>query len=127
MIVTVARRQTSTAIHASSPLSQRFGQFVSHPDGVPLQAFSETIRAIHGAEPTLLARERVHEMFGVDSFWKGKVLVFELEGHPSARLCYAWDVDGRVKAVLHEGPVDSPQTAVRAAFMNDGPELAEGG
>ncbi len=31
--------------------------------------------------------------------------------------CYAWSVDGRVTAVLREGPVDSPQAAVRAAIV----------
>ena len=45
------------------------------------------------------------------------MLIFELEGHASSRLCYAWEVDGKVMAVLHEPPVDSPQAAVRAAIV----------
>ena len=37
--------------------------------------------------------------------------------HPTATRCYAWEVDGEVTAVLHAGPVDGPQAAVRAAIM----------
>ncbi len=57
------------------------------------------------------------ETFKGKIVWSGEVLIFELEGHPSARLCYAWEVDGKVMAVLHEPPVDSPQAAVRAAIV----------
>ena len=55
------------------------------------------------------------------------MLVFQLQGHPTVSKCYAWEVDGEVTAVLHEGPVDSPLKAVRAAIMADGPEPAEAG
>ncbi len=41
----------------------------------------------------------------------------ELEGHPTASRCYTWGVDGQVTAVLHEGPIDSPQAAVRAPIL----------
>ena len=39
--------------------------------------------------------------------------------HPSAHLCYAWEVDGQVMAVLHIRPVESPQKAVRASILAD--------
>ena len=58
----------------------------------------------------------VIEQFGGRVVWEGEVLVFDLHDHPTARKCYAWSVDGRVTAVLHEGPVDSPKAAVRAAI-----------
>ena len=45
------------------------------------------------------------------------MLVFTLKRHPTARICYAWEVDGQVTAVLHEPPVDSPLAAVRAAIV----------
>ncbi len=55
------------------------------------------------------------------------MLEFELEGHPTAARCYAWEVDGVVTAVLGEPPVESPQDAVRASIMAgsgfDRPEL----
>ncbi len=48
------------------------------------------------------------------------MLVFELLDRPTASRCYAWEVDGEVTAVLHEGPVDSPQAAVRASILAGG-------
>ncbi len=45
------------------------------------------------------------------------MLVFRLEGHPTARFCYAWEVDGKVTAVPHEPPVDTLLAAVRAAIV----------
>ncbi len=59
--------------------------------------------------------------------WVGEVLLFILRGHPTASRCYAWEVDGEVTAVLHEGTVDSPEAAVRASIMADAPEPAEAG
>ncbi len=56
------------------------------------------------------------------------MLVFALHGHPTAKRCYAWEVDGQVTAVLHTEPVDSPVKAVRASILADaneqGPENA---
>ena len=82
---------------------------------LPIQGFQHAIRQTHGVKARLLSRERVNERFEGMPVWRGEVLVFELVGH-RARLCYAWEVDGRVTAVLHEGPIDSPEAAVRAAI-----------
>ncbi len=79
--------------------------------------FEKAIRATHGAEAGLIDRVSVHETFDGQTVWEGEVLVFSLHGHPTARKCYAWSVDGCVTAVLHEGPVTSPLTAVRAAIV----------
>ncbi len=49
--------------------------------------------------------------------WEGEVLVFDLEDHPTAPRCYAWEVDGEVTAVLHQGSVKSARDAVRASIM----------
>ena len=84
---------------------------------IPLVQFREAIRATHGAQAQLAARERVSETFEGETVWEGEVLVFTLEGHPTATWCYAWEVDGKVTAVLHEGPVDGPLAAVRAAIL----------
>jgi hypothetical protein len=84
---------------------------------VPLSGFEKAIRATHGAGSRLIARERVKETFQGETVWEGEVLVFELVDHPSASRCYAWEVDGEVTAVLGEKPVDSAQTAVRAAIV----------
>ncbi len=42
-----------------------------------------------------------------------------MRGFPTAHLCYAWEMDAKVTAVLHEPPVDSPLAAVRAAIVSD--------
>ncbi len=78
--------------------------------------FSEAIRASHGADARLINRVLVDETFNGQTVWEGEVLVFSLDDHPTVPRCYAWSVEGRVTAVLHEGPVNSPQTAVRAAI-----------
>ena len=75
------------------------------------------ILATHGAVALLDSRILVEEAFEGKPVWTGEVLVFELKGHPTATQCYAWSVDGRVTAVLHKGPVDSPRAAVRAAIV----------
>lgn len=85
----------------------------------PLSLFHEAIQATHGAKAELLARERVEEHFEDQPVWSGEVLVFELEDHPEARLCYAWEVDGEVTAVLGVGPVKGARDAVRAAILAD--------
>ena len=81
--------------------------------------FSNVIRTTHGADAGLIGRVSVHETFDGQIVWEGDVLVFNLHGHPTARRCYAWSADGRVTAVLHEGPIKSPRAAVRAAIAAD--------
>ena len=82
-----------------------------------IEGFQRAIRQTHGAKAQLLTRESVVEEFEGEIVWEGKVLVFALKGHPTAHLCYAWEVDDRVTTVLHEPPVDSPQAAVRAVIV----------
>jgi hypothetical protein len=84
---------------------------------LPIPGFRHAIKDAHGTRSRLLCRERLVEVFGDETVWQGEVLVFELLDHPTSHCCYAWEVDGEVTAVLHQGPVDSPQTAVRAAIM----------
>lgn len=51
--------------------------------------------------------------------------VFDINGHPDTDTCYGWSsaVEGsnkhRFYAVLKIPPVDSPETAVRAAIVAD--------
>ncbi len=97
------------------------GRYIAAPvpevNDIPLSAFQKAIRATHGARAKLISREYVDERFEGEPVWRGQVLIFELEGHPSAQLCYAREVDGQVTAVLHTGPVDSPVKAVRASIL----------
>lgn len=57
--------------------------------------------------------------------WDGVVEVFDLIGHPKTHRVYAWshetDKPGKPKhvTVLHVPPVVSPQTAVKAAIIQE--------
>ena len=82
-----------------------------------IEGFQHAIRQTHGARAKLAKRVHVVERFEGETVWDGEVLVFELLDHPTAPKCYAWEVDGRVTAVLHEPPVNSPRAAVRAAIV----------
>jgi hypothetical protein len=85
-------------------------------------------RALEGLHSCLASyREavQVREDFKGQSVWEGVVHVFDLEGHPKARLAYAWSspVEGsdrrKFYAVLHIPPVESAEAAVRAAIVAD--------
>ena len=69
----------------------------------PLSVFYKAIQATHGATAQLAERVPVLETYQGEIVWVGEVLVFELEGHPTAQRCYAWEVNGEVTAVLEEG------------------------
>ena len=84
---------------------------------LPIAGFQHAIRQTHGTRAEFVSRERVYEEFEGETVWEGEVLVFQLLDHPTAPKCYAWEVDGRVTAVLHTGPVDSPVKAVRASIL----------
>jgi len=61
--------------------------------------------------------------FQGSTIWEGDVEVFDIRGHPKAKRGYGWghvtgehDQGRRYFTVLELAPVDSPQTAVRAAI-----------
>jgi hypothetical protein len=78
------------------------------------------IRATHGCDSLHVESVPVVEQFENEAAWKGTVEVFELVGHPQAKRAYAWSQrDGdelKPTTVLHLGPVDSPESAVRIGF-----------
>jgi hypothetical protein len=67
----------------------------------------------------------VKEVLEGETVWEGVVQVFDIQGHLTATRCYAWSQrighsrKRRFFAVLHQGPVNSPQMAVRAAIVNE--------
>jgi hypothetical protein len=85
-----------------------------------IDGFRHAIRATHGSECQFVG-QRVHESFEGETVWEGEVLIFDLLGNQLATRCYAWEVDGRVTAVLHTGPINSPLRAVQASIMADEP------
>lgn len=80
---------------------------------------------LHKCQAKWLTSVPVKETFKGQTVWEGIVEVFELIDHPTATKCYAWshlvDESGKRKftAGLHEGPVDSPRKAVRAAIVHE--------
>jgi hypothetical protein len=89
-----------------------------------IRPFREAIQRLHGCESTYIKSVPVHETFEGQTVWEGVVHVFRLERHPTASWAYAWaellnDVTGKQRfvAVLHEGPVHSPETAVQASIV----------
>lgn len=91
-----------------------------------IQALAEAIRGLHGCEAKWVESVPVKETFQGKTVWEGVVQVFDLIGHPTAARCYAWsyvtdEKTGKRKfvAVLHQGPVDSPLNAVRAAVVTE--------
>ena len=86
-------------------------------DELSLDGFRQAIRESYGSECQLVDRERVDE-----PLWQGEVLIFDLLDNHIAPRCYAWEKNGRVTAVLHTGPIDSPVKAVRASILADGPD-----
>lgn len=78
---------------------------------------------LHNCGATWRETVPVHEVFRGQTVWKGEVEVFDLNGHPKAKRCYAWShLDGpndertRFVAVLEISPVVSPETAVKVAI-----------
>lgn len=81
----------------------------------PVEAMHEGSASHEGSAP-------VKEMFGTQTALEGVVESFALSGHPKAKRCYAWGFDDngetRYVGVLELPPVESPQTAVRAAIAS---------
>jgi hypothetical protein len=91
-----------------------------------IEGLAEAIRKLHGAEPRFIEAVAVRETFEGQAVWDGVVNVFDLDGHHSATRCYAWaepaDRRGgrqRFIAVLHQEPIESPASAVRAFVVED--------
>jgi hypothetical protein len=68
-------------------------------------------------------------MFWQKVAWDGVVEVFRLAGHPKAKRCYAWSFtegkETRFVTVLEIPPVESAQTAVRAAIASEAKKIVD--
>lgn len=89
---------------------------------VPIPALAGAIHNLHACAASWIKSVQVKETFRDETVWEGEVQVFSLSGHPAASRCYAWSHEtsgGKRKfyAVVHQGPVDSTQAAVRAAIV----------
>ena len=81
------------------------------------------VESQHGGAAALTGSVPVKETYEGQTVWEGVVSIFNLDGHPSATIAYAWSspIQGSNKrrffAVLHLGGIRSPQDAVRAAIV----------
>lgn len=91
-----------------------------------IEELEGAILKLHGAKAKHTKSVPVKETFEGQTVWEGVVEVFELEGHPNARIAYAWahGADDPKKSkqfvtVLSVPPVTSPEKAVRAAIVQE--------
>jgi hypothetical protein len=87
-----------------------------------IDTLRQAVETAHNCKAAHLESVPVREMFGNAVVWEGVVESFSLTGHPKAKIAYAWSFpDGpetRYITVLELPPVESPQTAVRAAIAS---------
>lgn len=80
---------------------------------------------LHNCDAEYVETVPVVEEFQGETIWQGDVEVFDIRGHPKATRGYGWGyttTEGsgrRYFTVLELPPVDSPQTAVKAAIMSE--------
>jgi hypothetical protein len=91
-----------------------------------IEELRDVIRKLHGVESTHRASVPVKEVFNGKTVWEGIVEIFDLHGHDKANTAYAWshatDNPAQPKrhvTVLHIPPAVSPETAVRAAIVQE--------
>ena len=91
-----------------------------------IKAIQDEIRRMHGCESRHMKSELVSEEAEGQTVWVGVVEVFELIGHPEAKICYGWgdkagDEDEKMRyvTVLEIPPIDSPLAAVRVSIISD--------
>lgn len=88
-----------------------------------LEELRDVVVRLHGADATHVKSVRVKEQHQGKTVWDGVVEVFDLTGHPKTHRVYAWahDDSGNMRhvTVLHIPPVVSPETAVRAAIIQE--------
>jgi hypothetical protein len=90
-----------------------------------IMSLQKAILDLHGCKAIWIESVPVKEVFNEETVWEGVVQVFDIQGHPKATRCYAWShkLEGSKKrkffVVLHQGPVDCPKTAVRAAIVSE--------
>ena len=89
-----------------------------------IEKFRQTVEKACGCKARHAGSTAVVETFEGQTVWEGVVETFDLEGHLTAKNCYAFhfvENGGTViKMVLGIPPVDSPQTAVKVAIASRG-------
>ena len=85
-----------------------------------VEALQQAVEKLHDCRSIFSHTEHVHETFQDQTVWEGTVHIFDLEGHATASVAYAWSDEAKGSerrhfyAILHDGPVQSATDAVRA-------------
>jgi hypothetical protein len=87
-----------------------------------IEKIRDAVQVMHNCKAAHAESVPVREMFRQQVAWEGVVEVFNLTGHPKAKRCYAWIIQGekgdQFTTVLEIPPVTSPNTAVRASIAS---------
>ena len=95
-----------------------------------LESYQKAVEGLHRAPARFQRVHSVQETSQGEVIWEGPVYEFQVD-LPEASIAYAWSdpVPGSDRrcfyAVLHQGPVDSPEKAVRAAIVNEFRKIQE--
>jgi hypothetical protein len=85
-----------------------------------IAALKAAVEHLHSCLALFYQAETVREVFRGELAWEHEVATFNLTGHPSATVCFAWheatQPKARAYAVLAEGPVKTARDAVRASI-----------
>lgn len=85
-----------------------------------ITTLKDAIRITHGCESLHVDSVPVKQALEGETTWEGTVEIFELVGHPEAKRAYAWSYqegdENKIIAMLEVPPVDSPESAVKAAI-----------
>jgi hypothetical protein len=94
-----------------------------------IEKLKDAIQVMEKCRASHFASIPVMEMFGDKVTWEGVVEGFDLKGHPKTKRAYGWTYKGETEdqfvIVLEIPPVDSAQTAVRAAIASGRVESSE--
>lgn len=88
-----------------------------------LGQLARAVEDLHNCNATYRGGVSVSEDFQGETVWEGVVHIFDIQGHSDATVAYAWhspveDSNNRKYfAVLHIPPIDSPESAIRAAIV----------
>lgn len=91
-----------------------------------IEELQAVILNLHGCNAVHVETVPVTEEFQGETVWQGEVEVFETTDHPKAKRIYGWghvsgddDQGRRYVTVLELPPVTSPETAVKAATIQE--------
>jgi hypothetical protein len=89
----------------------------------PLDVLRAAIQFKHQCQPTHRRSVFVREKLDNKTVWEGSVEVFDLAGHPEAKVCYAWQdfmsKGVKIFTVLENHLINTPLRAIQAAIFMD--------